>query len=64
MTIEIQKKGWNKLGALLEDLYGMAHSSNDYFYDDQIKYAKREALRIEKHIIKILDLYNKLEPKA
>lgn len=63
-SIRVPKAKWDKLGAILEELYGMAHSLNDYLGNDQLDIAKKEAGEIEKEVVKVLDRYNKIEQSS
>jgi len=56
-----QKVRWDELGVILEELYGMVHSLNDYLGNDQLDMAKKEAGEIEKEVVKLRDRYNKIE---
>lgn len=59
--IGVPKAKWNELGTILEELYGMVHSLNDYLGNDQLDIAEKEAGEIEKEVAKVLDRYNKIE---
>jgi len=61
MYIQIRKAGWNEIGALIEEIYGMVHTLNDCFNDGYINLARQESMDIESQMIKLLDLYNKIE---
>ena len=60
-VIQALKTDWDELGSIIEELYGMVHSLNDFFRSEQIDIAKKEAADIEKEVIKALDLYNKID---
>lgn len=57
----ISKANCDKLGAILEELYGMVHSLNDYLKSEQTVIAKKEAADIEEEMVKALDFYNKID---
>lgn len=59
--ITAPKAKWDELGAILEELYGMVRSLNDYLGGDQLNTAKEEGGEIENQVVKALDLYNKIE---
>ena len=59
--INISKTKWDELGSILEELYGMVHSLNDYLGWDQVDTARKEANEIEKEVVKALDIYNKID---
>ena len=61
MYIQIKETDWNEIGASIEDLYGMMHTLNNCLDDGRIDIAKEEAADIEKRMVKVLDLYNKIE---
>lgn len=61
MYIQIRKTGWNEIGAIIEEIYGMVHTLNDCFDDGRIDLAKKEAADIEIQMVKTLDLYNKVD---
>lgn len=58
--IRAPKAKWDELGAMLEELYGMVHSLNDYLDGDRLDTAKEEGGQIENQVVKVLDLYNKI----
>ncbi len=60
-NIGVPKAKWNELGTILEELYGMVHSLNDYLCNDRFDVAKKEAGDIEKEVAKLLNQYNKIE---
>jgi hypothetical protein len=61
MYIQIKETDWNEIGAAIEELYGMVHTLNDCLNDGRTGIAKEEAADIEKRLVKVLDLYNKIE---
>lgn len=63
-SIRVPKAKWDELGAILEELYGMVHSLNDYLGNDQLDIAKKEAGEIEKEVVKVLDQYNKIKQSS
>ena len=59
--IRISKDKWDKLGSMLEELYGMVHCLNDCLNNNQLDIAKKEAGDIENQEVKVLDLYNRIK---
>ena len=59
--IRVPKAKWDELGAILEELYGMVHSLNDYLGGGRLDTAKGEGVEIENEVVKALDICNKIE---
>ena len=60
-VIKVPNTNWDELGSIIEELYGMVHSLNDFLGSERIDIAKKEATDIEEEVIKALDLYNKID---
>jgi len=60
-VIKVPNTNWDELGSIIEELYGMVHSLNDFLGSERIDIAKKEAADIEEKVIKALDLYNKID---